>query len=114
MGVLAQYTHAAYRLSISLRITASEIAVGVILVVRCPGGTASNVADLFGERKYGIICSRHHHIDTSCSFLTPVFILLFARSWLPVSPEALFLSIVQVVLIPIILGVIVKLFFKNK
>lgn len=47
-------------------------------------------------------------------FLTPVFILIFARSWLPVSPEALFLSIVQVVLIPIILGILVKLFFKKQ
>lgn len=46
--------------------------------------------------------------------LTPVFIYLFARSWLPVSPGALFLSIVQVVLIPIILGVIVKLFFSKQ
>ncbi len=40
--------------------------------------------------------------------------MLFAKEWLPVSFGSLFVSIMQAVLLPIVLGVIVKLFFKKQ
>ncbi|MFP7310893.1 bile acid:sodium symporter family protein [Bacillus safensis] len=99
----------------SLRITAaSEIAVGVILVGCCPGGTASNVMTFLAKGNMALSVAVTTISTLLAPFLTPLFIYIFARSWLPVSPEALFLSIVQVVLIPIILGVIVKVFFKKQ
>lgn len=40
--------------------------------------------------------------------------MLFAKEWLPVSFASLFVSILQAVLIPIILGLIVQFFFKKQ
>ncbi|MCY8268880.1 bile acid:sodium symporter family protein, partial [Bacillus haynesii] len=41
-------------------------------------------------------------------------ILFFAKEWLPVSPDSLFVSILQAVLLPIIAGLIVQFFFKKQ
>ncbi|TYS26405.1 bile acid:sodium symporter family protein [Bacillus pumilus] len=116
IGVLTQYTLMpllAFLLAYGLRLP-SEIAVGVVLVGCCPGGTASNVMTFLAKGNTALSVAVTTISTLLAPFLTPIFILIFARSWLPVSPEALFLSIVQVVLIPIILGVLVKLFFKKQ
>lgn len=44
--------------------------------------------------------------------VTPALIYLLASEWLPVSFSAMFMSVVQVVLIPIILGIIAQFVFK--
>jgi BASS family bile acid:Na+ symporter len=43
--------------------------------------------------------------------MTPLLMLLLAGSWLPVEAGALFVSIVQIVLVPVLLGVLVNTFF---
>ena len=73
-----------------------DIAVGVILVGCCPGGTASNVMTYLAP------------------IVTPALIYLFAHSWINVNPVAMFWSIIQIVILPIILGLIVKAIFKSK
>ncbi|OJT59158.1 bile acid:sodium symporter family protein [Bacillus altitudinis] len=116
IGVLAQYTLMpliAFLLAYGLHLP-SEIAVGVILVGCCPGGTASNVMTFLAKGNTALSLAVTTISTLLAPILTPVFIYIFAKSWLSVSPGALFLSIVQVVLIPIILGVIVKLFFKKQ
>ncbi|OLP65126.1 hypothetical protein BACPU_20820 [Bacillus pumilus] len=116
IGVLTQYTLMpliAFLLAFGLRLP-SDIAVGVILVGCCPGGTASNVMTFLAKGNTALSVAVTTISTLLAPILTPVFILLFARSWLPVSPAALFLSIVQVVFIPILLGVIVKLCFKHQ
>ncbi len=47
-------------------------------------------------------------------FLTPALMLLFASQWLPVSASDMFFSIINVVLIPIILGLIVRALLGTK
>lgn len=46
--------------------------------------------------------------------LTPALIYLLASQWLPVSGKDMLLSTVQIVLIPIILGIIFKWILKDK
>ena len=46
--------------------------------------------------------------------VTPALIYLFAHSWINVNPVAMFWSIIQIVILPIILGLIVKAIFKSK
>lgn len=89
-----------------------EIAVGVILVGCCPGGTASNVMTFLAKGNTALSVT-----ITSCTTLlapvvTPGLIYLLASEWLPVSFMAMFMSVVKVVLIPIILGILVQIFFK--
>src|SRR5690606_8093706 len=89
-----------------------EIAVGVILVGCCPGGTASNVMTFLAKGNTALSVT-----ITSCTTLlapivTPALIYFLASEWLPVSFMAMFLSVVKVVLIPIVLGILAQIFFK--
>ncbi|PRP52349.1 bile acid:sodium symporter family transporter [Bacillus halotolerans] len=116
IGVIAQYTImplVAFGLAYGLHLP-SEIAVGVILVGCCPGGTASNVMTFLAKGNTALSVAVTTISTLLAPILTPVLIMLFAKEWLPVSPGSLFISILQAVLIPIIAGLIVKIFFKKQ
>lgn len=91
-----------------------EIAVGVILVGCCPGGTASNVMTFLAKGNIALSVAITTLSTLLAPFLTPFLILFFAKEWLPVSPGSLFVSILQAVLLPIIAGLIVQFFFKKQ
>ena len=89
-----------------------EIAVGVILVGCCPGGTASNVMTLLAKGNTALSVTITSCTTLLAPIMTPALIYLLASEWLPVSFSAMFMSVIKVVLIPIILGVIVQFLFK--
>ncbi len=72
----------------------TELAVGVILVGTCPGGTSSNVMTYLS------------HGD-----MTPLLTLLYAGQTVDVNVGAMFLSVLRVVMLPIVLGLVVNHFF---
>lgn len=112
IGVIVQFTVmplTAVALAYGLNLP-PDIAVGVILVGCCPGGTASNVMTYLAKGNTALSVA----ITTISTVLTPFLIMLFAKEWLPVSFASLFVSILQAVLIPIILGLIVQFFFKKR
>ncbi|KUP32633.1 sodium transporter [Bacillus halotolerans] len=116
IGVIAQYTImplVAFGLAYGLHLP-SEIAVGVILVGCCPGGTASNVMTFLAKGNTALSVAVTTISTLLAPVLTPVLIMLFAKEWLPVSSGSLFISILQAVLIPIIAGLVVKIFFKKQ
>ncbi|MFB6497007.1 bile acid:sodium symporter family protein [Bacillus haynesii] len=116
IGVLIQYTVMpllAFGLAYGLGLP-PEIAVGVILVGCCPGGTASNVMTFFAKGNIALSVAITTVSTLLAPFLTPLLILFFAKEWLPVSPDSLFVSILQAVLLPIIAGLIVQFFFKKQ
>ncbi|KAA6451812.1 bile acid:sodium symporter family protein [Bacillus swezeyi] len=116
IGVFVQYTVMpliAFGLAYGLGLP-SEIAVGVILVGCCPGGTASNVMTFLAKGNTALSVAVTTVSTLLAPFLTPFLILFFAKEWLPVSPGSLFVSILQAVLIPIIAGLIVRFFFKKQ
>jgi BASS family bile acid:Na+ symporter len=84
-----------------------EIAVGVILVGCCPSGTSSNVMTWLARRSGPVGGHRRRHHPPR-PLLTPALIWLLASAWLPVSFMELFWSILQVVLLPIVLGVVAQ------
>ena len=89
-----------------------EIAVGVILVGCCPGGTASNVMAFLAKGNTALSVTITSVTTLLAPIMTPALIYLLASEWLPVSFEAMFMSVVKVVLIPIILGIIAQFVFK--
>lgn len=89
-----------------------EIAVGVILVGCCPGGTASNVMTFLAKGNTALSVTITSITTLLAPIATPALIYLLASEWLPVSFSAMFTSVVKVVLIPIILGVVAQLLFK--
>lgn len=91
-----------------------EIAAGVILVGCCPGGTASNVMTFLAKGNTALSVSVTAVSTILAPILTPALTLLFASQWLPVSAADMFMSIVQIVLIPIVLGIVVRLLFSRQ
>lgn len=89
-----------------------EVAVGVILVGCCPGGTSSNVMTFLAKGNTALSVTITSCTTLLAPFVTPALIYLLASEWLPVSFMAMFMSVIKVVLIPIILGIIAQFLFK--
>ncbi|HOP41432.1 MAG TPA: bile acid:sodium symporter family protein, partial [Geobacteraceae bacterium] len=90
------------------------LAVGVVLVGTCPGGTASNVITYLARGDVALSVS----MTTVSTLLAPVFTPLLthwlAGSRVPVDTWGLFVSILQIVLVPVISGVIIRQVFKRQ
>ncbi len=81
------------------------LAIGLILVACCPGGTASNVICYLAKANVPLSV-----LLTMCStvvaiFATPLLTQWLAGAWLPVDAAALFQSMLMVVLLPLVCGV---------
>lgn len=116
IGVVSQYTIMpllAFGLAVGLDLPA-EVAVGVILVGCCPGGTASNVMTFLAKGNTALSVAVTAVSTILAPILTPALILLFASKWLPVSAGDMIMSIIQVILIPIALGIILRAFFSKQ
>lgn len=85
-----------------------ELAVGVILVGCCPGGTASNVMTYLA--KGDVAPLRHHHFrfHDSCSRCHTGSDLFTCSQWVDIQPAAMCWSICQIVILPIVLGLLVR------
>ena len=116
IGIVAQFTIMpliAFGLAIAFRLP-PEVAAGVILVGCCPGGTSSNVMTFLAKGNVALSVAITSCMTLLAPFVTPALILLLASKWLPVSAGAMFWSVVKVVLIPIVLGIIVKMLFNKQ
>ncbi|MDR0269669.1 bile acid:sodium symporter family protein [Paenibacillus sp.] len=91
-----------------------DIAVGVILVGCCPSGTASNVMTLLSKGDVALGVSIASVSTLIAPLATPALIGLLAGRWMPIDGGALIRDILMVVILPIILGVIVKTLFKKQ
>jgi len=85
-----------------------EFAAGLILVSCCPGGTASNVVVYIARANIALSV-----LMTMCSTfaaiaLTPVLTQWLAGKYVPVDAWALFRSTVQIVLLPIVFGMLLN------
>lgn len=92
----------------------SAVAVGVILVGCCPSGTSSNVMCYLAKGDVALGVS----IGAVSTFIAPVmlpFILwLLAGRWVNIPASSLFVSVFEIVIIPIVLGVLVNTLFGSK
>ena len=116
MGVVAQFMlmpGLAYLLCQLFQLP-PEIAIGVILVGCCPGGTASNVITYMakGNTALSVACTSVSTI--LAPILTPAVFYLLASQWIEINAMSMLGSILQVVLFPIILGLIVRSVLKQK
>ncbi|WP_145379765.1 bile acid:sodium symporter family protein [Staphylococcus cohnii] len=115
VGVILQYTIMPLSafLIVKLFHLPPEIAIGVILVGCCPGGTSSNVMSYLANANVALSVAITSVSTLLASFLTPALIYLFAHEWLQVSFISMFWSVVQVILIPIIIGFVLQKVFKK-
>ena len=113
VGELAQFVvmpALAFLISRLLRLP-EELALGVILVGCCPGGTASNVICYLAKGDITLSVAMTGVSTLLAPLLTPALVYLLAGQNIEVDMVAMFMSIVQVVILPILLGFVVNHFF---
>ena len=85
-----------------------DLAVGVILVGCCPGGTASNVMTYLAKGDLALSVGVTTVSTLLAPFVTPMLVWALAGTMVEVDIITMFLSIVQVVILPIAIGIIIR------
>lgn len=84
------------------------LAIGLILVACCPGGTASNVICYLARANVPLSVLMTMTSTVTAVFATPWLTKWLAGAWMPVNAWALFQSMLMVVLLPLICGVAIN------
>ena len=84
------------------------LALGVVLVGCCPGGTASNVITYLAKGDLALSVGMTGVSTLLAPFLTPVLTWALAGKSVDVNVANMFLSILWVVILPIVIGLLVK------
>lgn len=115
IGVIAQFVVMPFLAFVLVKVFSlpPEIAIGVILVGASPGGTSSNVITYLSKGDVALSVA-----ITSCTtflapIMTPFLIYILAGESIQIDMFGMFYSIVQVVIVPIILGAIIHKFFPK-
>lgn len=110
IGCLAQYTvmpFLAWILAVVLRLL-EDLAQGVILVGCCPGGTASNVITYIAGGDVALSVGMTIVSTLVAPLATPALVYMLAGAWVEVSFIAMVLSVVKVILVPVLLGILIR------
>lgn len=86
----------------------ADLALGVILVGCCPGGTASNVITYLAKGDLALSVGMTAVSTLLAPLLTPLLTLLLAGTFVDVDATGMLLSIVYVVIAPILGGFLVQ------
>ncbi|MFF8767766.1 bile acid:sodium symporter family protein [Nocardiopsis dassonvillei] len=111
LGVLAQYTVMpllGWGIAHVLNLP-PLLVVGMILVGSAPGGTASNVIVYLARGDVALSVAMTSISTLLAPVLTPLLVLALAGSTLPVAAGDLFVSILQVVLVPVLAGLLLRM-----
>ncbi|GAA1491077.1 bile acid:sodium symporter family protein [Brachybacterium sacelli] len=115
IGVVAQYVImplVGLGVSVLLQLP-PELAVGVILVGCAPGGTSSNVISYLSKADTALSVTMTSISTLLAPIFTPLLTLWLAGSYLPIAAGDMAMSIVQMVLIPVIGGIVVRLLLSR-
>ncbi|MCP9302847.1 MAG: bile acid:sodium symporter family protein [Leuconostoc mesenteroides] len=88
-------------------------AVGVILVGSAPSGTSSNVMSFLSRGDVALDVSIGLLATLLAPVMIPTLLKLLAGKWVNVPFSSMFFSAFQIVVIPIVLGIIVHTIFKE-
>lgn len=114
-GILAQFIimpSVAYAL-VKLFHLGPELAIGVLLVGCSPGGTASNVVSYLAKADVALSVTL-----TACTTIlgivvTPLLVKILGDQYLPVDGYALFRDVLQIILVPVVAGLLVRRYFTR-
>ena len=115
IGCLAQFTVMPALAYLLTRVFGLEpaLAIGVILVGCCPGGTASNVITYLAKGDLALSVGMTAVSTLLAPVLTPLLVWLLAGETVDVDVIGMLLSILWVVILPIALGLLVKRFWPR-
>ncbi|MBQ9560147.1 MAG: bile acid:sodium symporter family protein [Bacteroidaceae bacterium] len=115
IGCLAQFTAMPLIAWLLVKLFAlpDELALGVILVGCCPGGTASNVITFLARGDLALSVGMTAMSTLLAPVLTPLLVWLMAGTMVNVDTVGMLLSILYVVVAPIAIGFLVQHFFPR-
>lgn len=115
LGVLLQYTlmpAAGYLVANAFQLE-TPLAVGLILLACCPGGTASNVISYIAKADVALSVSMTMLSTLSAVLVTPLLTTWLVGSRIELDPRILIASTAKVVVLPVILGVLMRRFLPR-
>ncbi|RMF83880.1 MAG: bile acid:sodium symporter family protein [Nitrospirae bacterium] len=110
LGVALQYTvmpALGWSLGYLFRLPA-PFAAGLVLVACCPGGTASNVIAFLARANVALSVTMTTCSTLLAALMTPTLTTLLVGSRVAVDPWGLFRSTVEVVLLPVAAGLVLR------
>ena len=110
IGCVAQFTIMPLLAVLLSRMFALDeaLAVGVVLVGCCPGGTASNVITYLAKGDLALSVGMTATSTVLAPVMTPLLVWLLVGKSVDVNVAGMLLSILWVVILPIVAGLIVK------
>ena len=115
-GVLAQFTVMpllAWGLAKSFGLP-MDLAIGVILVGTCPGGTSSNIMTYLSGGDVALSVSMTMTTTLLAPIVTPLMTWWLAGEWIEIPLGGMMLSIFKVVIFPVAMGLILNTFFERR
>ncbi|MEE0776242.1 MAG: bile acid:sodium symporter family protein [Bacillota bacterium] len=91
----------------------ADLAIGVILVGCCPGGTASNVITHIAKGDTALSVSMTIVSTLLAPLVTPGLVYLLGGTWVEVPFWSMVVSTVQMVLVPVLLGIVIHEVFRD-
>ncbi len=90
-----------------------ELAVGLILMGSCPGGAVSNVMVYICRADLPLSFVMTFVSTLLAPVMIPTMMWVYVREWIEIDAWGLFISAAQIVLIPLILALVFKVFCKK-
>lgn len=90
-----------------------QLAAGVILDGSTPSGVSANLFTFLGGGNVALSVSMSAINTVISPVLTPIATSSLAGRFVSVDPKAMFLQMIQVVLVPVILGLLLHTFFRK-
>lgn len=115
LGFILQYTVMPFSAFMLAKIFAlpADLALGVILVGCCPGGTASNVITYIAKGDVPLSVGMTIISTLFAPLCTPILVYVLAGSWVEVSLTAMMISVLKVVLLPVLGGILLYRIFPK-
>ena len=115
IGCLAQFTVMPLLAWALARVFSLDeaLALGVVLVGCCPGGTASNVITYLAKGDLALSVGMTGVSTLLAPFLTPLLTWALAGKSVNVDVASMFLSILWVVILPIVVGLTIKVLWPR-
>lgn len=92
----------------------AEIAAGVVLIGSCPGGVASNVMAFIAEADLALSITLTAVATMISPFMTPFLMQLLAGQFVPIDAFGMMLSILNMIILPIVVGLLFNHFLHGK
>jgi BASS family bile acid:Na+ symporter len=115
LGAVSQYTilpFSGWLVSRMLQLP-SEFAVGLILLACCPAGTASNLINYIGKGNVALSVTMTAVSTILAIVMTPMLSTFIIGQYVPVDAIGLLLNVLQIVLIPVSIGVLLNTKFPH-